>query len=83
VVGEDGFAGEAGVAGDCAGLTETIDFELLTVQEAREFPELWETIKRQSPTLTDDVIARLVSIAVDNCSVCHSENSRCQCWNDE
>jgi len=47
------------------------------------FPELWATATELLPELSSDQIALVVSLAADNCHVCHADSGDCQCWNDE
>lgn len=47
------------------------------------YPELWLTAEKLLPELTGDQLALVVSLAADNCHVCHAASGDCQCWNDE
>ena len=63
---------------------EPFDIEELPAADAmKDHPELWLTAKGLLPELTDDQLALVVSLAADNCHVCHADSADCQCWNDE
>ena len=54
--------------------------EILSPAEARAvFPRLWEVADAVVPSLTDDQLARVVSLVVDTCSSCYQDNAGCGC----
>lgn len=59
-----------------------IDFNRLSIKEAKEYSVLWDTVKKEFPEFNDDQIAIIISISVGHCPVCRQDNSDCQCWND-
>ena len=60
-----------------------IEFEKLSVEEAKQYPSLWVTYREQFRELSDEQVAIAVSIAVGTCSECREEPRGCECWNDE
>ena len=63
---------------------QTIDFEKLSVEEAkRDYPALWFTYRQYFSELSDEQIAIAVSVAVGTCPHCWEYPRGCKCWNDE
>ena len=54
--------------------------EILSPAEAEAtFPRLREVADAVVPGLTDDQLARVVSLVVDTCSSCYQDNAGCGC----
>ena len=54
--------------------------EILSPAEAESlFPRLWEIADALVPGLTDDQLARVVSLVADTCPSCHQDNAGCGC----
>ena len=54
--------------------------EILSPAEAEAtFPRLWEVADAVVPGLTDDQLARVVSLVVDTCSSCYQADAGCGC----
>jgi hypothetical protein len=78
--------GEYCTDGECMMDTENYSWpvEMLTVYEATtEYPRLWNTVKRMMPAISDEYVARVVSIVLDTCHHCYEAPGNCKCWNDE
>ena len=48
-----------------------------------DYPNLWETIKKEFPALTIYEWAKIGSLVLGTCGHCHDDKTGCQCWNDE
>lgn len=59
------------------------EVEILTQDEAKSYTDLYATARSMFPGLSEDEIARIVSLVVDTCPYCRMDNRRCQCWRDE
>ncbi len=54
--------------------------EILSPTEAQAtFPRLWEAADAAVPGLTDQQLARVVSLVVDTCPSCYREDAGCGC----
>jgi hypothetical protein len=49
----------------------------------RDYPYVWETFKAAFPRVTDDEIAKMVSISVRICGECHEDTRPCYCSRDD
>ncbi len=54
--------------------------EILSPTEAHAaFPRLWEVADAVVPGLTDDQLARVISLVVDTCPSCFRDDAGCGC----
>ncbi len=54
--------------------------EILSPTEAEAtFPRLWEAADAAVPGLTDQQLARVVSLVVDTCPSCYRDDASCGC----
>lgn len=59
-------------------------YETLPVDELRrDYPEVWATVERDFPFLSETNRARIVSLVVETCPHCHQQAMPCHCSNDE
>ncbi len=57
--------------------------EILSPTEAEAtFPRLWEAADAAVPGLTDQQLARVVSLVVDTCPSCYRDDAGCGCRGD-
>ena len=59
------------------------EIEILTLKEAKEYGVVFSLFRGLLPYVSDEVIAKCVSITVGLCSSCYENSAGCQCWNDE
>lgn len=58
--------------------------EQLTQYELEgEYPNLWDTIRKDFPDLSNDHWVKIASLVVGTCPHCHDAEIGCKCWNDE
>ena len=56
--------------------------ELLTIEESQdeEFREIRETARHHLPRLSDDELAKVVSLVIGTCAGCHRKGWDCNCY---
>lgn len=59
------------------------DFEVLTPEEAEEWQDLWATAQQSFPDLDRETVARIVSLVLGTCGVCHENPAPCWCNSDD
>ena len=57
---------------------ETTQYEL-----ENNYPNLWETIRKEFPESTIEMRVKIGSLVIGTCGHCKDAESGCQCWNDD